>query len=221
MGVVALVFCVCFAGMWQAIGQPGARTMMGRVFGPPMRKQRPTAWADHHLVGRRSGDGGLMLLTDDKSALPDDVQAIGEASLFLSHSVGGVWVGSQMSITMVIAVSDESGTLTPTEMLQVRRMVCDLYRPSATPAELPRLATLATRNVIDQWLDPVGAALEVLMTLMVLGAVGLGVWRFRVVRELERWERLAVGEASACPKCGYEVRGLRVCPECGVEVREQ
>jgi hypothetical protein len=218
--IFALVLCVCFAGLWGAIRQPRARTRIGIVFGGS-QTTHPDRGLQYYLVGRRSGDAAVVVRVNDGSLFSADVTAIGMAYLFRPHGVSGVWVGSRMSTEMRIEIADESGTLTPAEMLQVRRMVCDIYRPSAMPAELPWLATLATGNVIDEWLDPIGLALEVLITLMVPGAVGLGVWRYRIGRELGRWDRLEVEGAWWCPKCGYEVRWLKVCPECGVEVREQ
>jgi hypothetical protein len=218
--IFALVLCVCLAGAWGSLQHPGARTMIGDVLGRT-QTTGPTLRLRYYVVGRRSGDGAVVVQEDKDDGLPSDATEVGTAYLFRPHGVSGVWVGSRVRTEMRIQVADDSGTLTAKEILQVRRTVCDLYRPSAGPAELPWLTTLATGNVTDVRLDPLGVALEVLITLMVAGAVGLGVWRFRVGRELERLDRLELEGASACPKCGYEVRGLAVCPECGVEVREQ
>jgi hypothetical protein len=220
IGILALVLCACVVGASGSISQPKATTLIGRLFGA-LRTTGPLSWGLHHTVGRNYGDNAVVIKRDDGTVFPDTVRTIGSAHLFISHSGSGVWVGSRMSLAMAIQIIDDSGTLTQTELFQIRRSVCDLFRPSATPAESSLLATLATGDVIDARLVPVGVALEVLITLMVAGAVGLGVWRYRVGRELGRWERLELEGVWRCPKCGYEVWGLAVCPECGVEVREQ
>lgn len=217
LGVIMLVLCVCAAGLWGASRQPGARTVIGNVLGgSPIAG--PTHWVSLFLVGRRSGDGAVQVSITDGSLFSGDVEVIGKAHLFRPHGGSGFWVGSQKRTHMWIKVADDSGTLSPGELLQVRRLVCDLYRPAATAAELPWLATLATVDVNNETIDPIGVVLEVLITLMVAAAVGLGVWRFRVGRELTLWKQLELDGGRWCPKCGYEAAGARICPECGLVI---
>lgn len=217
LSVIVLVLCVCAAGLWGASRQPDARTVIGNVLGgSPIAG--PTHWVSFFLVGRRSSDGAVQVSITDGSLFSGDVEVIGKAHLFRPHGVSGFWVGSQKRTRMWIMVADDSGTLSPGELLQVRRLVCDLYRPAATAAELPWLATLATVDVNNETIDPVGVVLEVLITSMVAAAVGLGVWRFRVGRDLSRWRRMELDGGRWCPKCGYEACGARTCPECGLVI---
>jgi hypothetical protein len=83
---------------------------------------------------------------------------------------------------------------------------------------LDRLRRLGTEDIEDAWFDPLGAALEIIASLLAIAIVVVGTnCAVAAVRVARTPRVIAVRQPrrEVCGRCGYDVRGLSVCPECG------
>lgn len=215
--VVALVALLTACGSWsRESGSLVGAIVTGRALEWGQHwSRRPR----HNLtIYRRLSDGEIRV----DYGTPDPSDNLGHARVWGGYGETGFWLESLQWFKMRIEVSSFGANLTPEEELEARRQARDYFvllrGAPASAAHADRLRRLGMEDIEDAWFDPLGAALEIIASLLAIAIVVVGAnWALVAVRVARTPRVIAVRQPrrEVCGRCGYDVRGLSVCPECG------
>ncbi len=214
--VVALLTLLTASGSWSRESGSVVGALVSSPPRPGSRHPRPVP------ILRQKSDGELRVLSDWDSPHYSEFDTVGNAWLWHRTGTTGFWVGSQQWVWLAIRLSSIEGDFTREEELRLRRQVRDLrvaeWGSGISAADAARMQRLATEDVRDAWFTPIGAALELIASILAISIVVVGANWVLVAVRVARMPRGIAGRRplrEICGRCGYDVRGLSVCPECG------